>query len=87
MLDINQATEIVKNQLPNGKIQARVVYRDLYLFQVFGDDPLEGQMDPFYSVNKETGEFSEFSLLTDGDISEVVSLFKETSQQGGANDR
>lgn len=75
MLDIEEATQIVKSYLPDGKIQVAVPYQNVYLFQVFGDDPLEGRMDPFFSVDKTTGEFRDFSVLTDGDISEIAQLF------------
>lgn len=78
MFDHNQATEVVRKMLPNGRIQKFVVYNDLYLFQVFTDDPDEEEMDPFYSVNRATGEFKEFSIITDGNISEIMALFAES---------
>jgi len=81
MLDLKTATNVVIKNLPNGTIQCSVEYKDMYLFQVFGDDPGEEEVDPFYSVNKETGEFKEFSILTDGDIGEVVSLFKNVTRR------
>jgi len=74
MLNIEEATKIVKLYLPDGDIQAVVPYRDVYLFQVFGSDPLEGQMDPFFSVHKITGKIRDFSILTDGDMSEIAPL-------------
>ena len=77
MLDFKDATEIVKQNLPNGDIQLAVPYRNMYLYQVFRDDPGEEKMDPYFSVNRDTGYFSEFSLLTDGNISEIVSLFEK----------
>lgn len=80
MLNINQATEIVRKAIPNGEIQTHIVYNDLYLFQVFTDNPGEGEWDPFYSVNSETGEFSDFSILDD-DITEITDLFMEAKQK------
>lgn len=80
MLNVNQAKTIVKNNIPNGKIQAVVVYRDLYIFQVFTDDELEGQMDPFYSVNIKTGEFRDFSIITDCDTRELVELLSQAKR-------
>lgn len=80
MLDKDQATTVVQNALPKGRIQACVEYKDLYLFQVFGDEeeaPGESEMDPFFSVNKGTGEFKEFSIITDGNIREVNALFMQ----------
>lgn len=75
MLTKNAATKIAQNACPGGKIQRVVEYRDLYLFQIFSDSSAEGQMDPFYSVDKFTGEFRDFSILTDGDIEEITDLF------------
>ena len=75
MLTSKQATQIVEGFLPGWKIQSYVEYKDLYLFKVFNDDPYEGEMDPFFSVNKKTGEFLDFSIFTDGDMSELEPLF------------
>lgn len=76
MLSSSEATQVVNEAIPNGEIQSFVEYRNLYLFQVFTDDPEEEEMDPFYSVNKETGEFLDFSIFIDGDISEISALFE-----------
>lgn len=76
MLSILQATEIVKEAMPTGKIQKVVSYNNLYLFQVFSDRPFEEEWDPFYSVDKNTGEFSDFSIIEDGDINMISSLFE-----------
>ena len=40
------------------------------------DLPEEEEMDPFYSVNKLTGEFKEFSIFSDDNIDYIVPLFK-----------
>lgn len=80
MISLDEATKIIKVELPFGKIQAVVVYENLYIFQVFGEDPDEGIMDPFFSVNKETGEFKEFSILTDGKITEINQLFVDAKK-------
>lgn len=81
MLDITAARNVVEKNLPNGTIQAFISYRDLFVFQVFdNNDEMEGQWDPFYSVNKNTGEFSDFSIITDGDPQELTRLFLEAKQ-------
>lgn len=77
MLNVREATVIAHENHPDGDIQTVVVYKGLYLFRIFNDNPGEQEMDPFFSVDMETGEFKEFSILTDGDISEVTSLFTE----------
>lgn len=80
MLSVKQAVNTVKKNLPDGNIDSMIVYNGLYVFKVFNDDELEGQMDPFYSVNMETGEFRDFSILTDGNITEIVKLFNESKK-------
>lgn len=75
MLSPDQARSIVKSKMPKGKIQSFIRYNGLYVFKVFTEDEYEGQMDPFYSVNERTGEFRDFSIITDGDISEITRLF------------
>lgn len=81
MLDVKAAQAVAEKTLPDGKIQAVVSYRDLFVFQIFMDDPYEGQWDPFYSVNKNTGEFRDFSILTDGDPNELMTLFMNAKRQ------
>lgn len=80
MLDIQMATRIVQKEIPHRRIVAHISYKDLWVFQAFDDnDPLEGEFDPFYSVNKKTGEFNEYSVLTDGDPREVQQLFLQAN--------
>lgn len=75
MLSINDAKKIAKKNIPDGRIISFIVYNGLYVFKVFTDDEYEGQMDPFYSVNIETGEFRDFSILTDGDFDQLIDMF------------
>lgn len=80
-VSLQKAINIVKKNIPNGKIDASIRYRDLYLFKVFIDNGFEKEMDPFYSVNINTGEFRDFSILTDGDIGEITNLFSSKSHK------
>lgn len=80
MLSVKQAVNTVKNNIPTGNIESMIIYNGLYVFKVFTDDELEGRMDPFYSVNMETGEFRDFSIITDGNTSEIVKLFNESKK-------
>lgn len=75
MLSETEAYEIVRSVFPDSSIISPVVYRGSYLFQVIGNDPLEGDQDPFFSVNTQTGELRDFSILTDGDPKEIEKLF------------
>lgn len=74
------AYKISKENYPDGQIQAAIEYNGRYILQIFNDDPEEGEMDPFFSVDIKTGAFKEFSVLTDGDIDDIAELFlKEKS--------
>ena len=75
MFNAKQATDIMKKNLPDRTVKKRVIYNGLYLFQAFSNDPDEGDYDPFFSVDMTTGKFSDFSILTDGDITEINRLF------------
>ena len=80
-VSLQKAINIVKKNIPNGKIDASIRYRDLYLFKVFIDNGFEKDMDPFYSVNINSGEFRDFSILTDGDTGEIINLFNSKSHK------
>jgi hypothetical protein len=65
MLDLDKATNVVKKNLPNGVIKWSVDYHNLFVFQVFDKDLTDDeQLDPFYSVEKKTGKFMDFSIIT-----------------------
>lgn len=62
MLTLQEARNIVLAKLPPGsKIKGETEEGIFYLFLAINPDPLEGNLDPFYSVNKNTGEFIDFS--------------------------
>ena len=77
MVSIIEAEKVIKRELPEGKVVDRAPYKNLFIFVV--DVPSEGEemMDPYYSVNKETGEFKEFSVTKDINPLELVGLFTE----------
>jgi hypothetical protein len=75
MLSELEASGIIKAVFPNSRIEKPIVYRGVFLFQVFGDDPLEGDQDPFFSVNIQTGEIRDFSVITDGNPKEIEDKF------------
>jgi hypothetical protein len=74
MFNSAQALAQVKTTLPEVKIKAWTEYRQLYLVRVEYPYPGEQDYDPFFSVNKVTGEVRDFSVLTDGDLSEISAL-------------
>lgn len=75
MLSSTEAKHIVHTYFPKGKIKKYIEYKDLFVFQIFLDDPLEGTYDPFYSVNRKTSEFEGFALFKPGVFKEVMDLF------------
>jgi len=81
MLSLEEAKTIVQKNLPGGSIQCSVDYNDLYLFQVFRIAPGESEMDPFFSVNKKSGAFKDFSVITDGNTNEILGLFEKAKLQ------
>lgn len=82
MVSSQQATSIVKSEFPDGTIESYISYKNLFVFKVFTKDSQEGQMDPFFSVDKTTGELRDFSIITDGDITEITDLFFKAEGRG-----
>ena len=75
MIDFVEAERIIKQEFPEATIPSFISYGNVFVFIVFFSDPDEGIFDPFYSVDKTTGEVSEFSVLTDGDFDDIQNLF------------
>lgn len=74
-------TMVVNGINPNygavGTIKSCVLYKNLYIFCVINDDdPIEGDLDPFYSVNVSTGECRDFSIITDIDMDVYFDLLE-----------
>lgn len=66
---MNQAEALkiaMKHMAPGSKFVKAVSYRNLFIFQINGPDPVEGDLDPFFSVDKTTGAFSDFHLPDGG---------------------
>jgi len=62
-----EALKIVwRYMAPGSKFVKSATYGNLFIFQINGPDPLEGDLDPFFSVDKTTGEFSDFSIVEGG---------------------
>jgi hypothetical protein len=51
---------------PGSKFIKSATYGNRFIFQINGPDPVEGNLDPFFSVDKTTGEFSDFSIVDGG---------------------
>lgn len=68
-----EASRILEKNLPDRKIVCAIEYEGEYLFIAHGTDPLEGRFDPFFSVNKRTGYFRDFSPQDFSDPLDVLS--------------
>lgn len=64
----------LKTTLPGVPIKAWTQYQDIYLFRVEWPDLAEKNWDPFVSVDPLTGEVRDYSVLTDGNLSEIAAL-------------
>lgn len=56
----------MKHMAPGSEHKRTVEYGNLFIFHINGPDPVEGDLDPFFSVDKTTGEFSDFSIADGG---------------------
>jgi len=82
MLTDIQAKAAVEQALPGAKVEDWISYREVFLFRVQFPSASEANYDPFFYVDKLTGEVRDFSVLTDGNISEIAALFaKSTNRQ------
>lgn len=66
MTEAESLTIAMRYMAPGSKFVKAVTYRNFFIFQINGPDPLEGNLDPFFSVDKTTGEFSDFSIVEGG---------------------
>lgn len=74
MLNEFDAQTILAKTYPDATLKTWTRYKDLYLMRVEHPLPGEEDWDPFFSVHSQTGEVREFSILNDGDISEIKAL-------------
>lgn len=74
-LNIAMAEKALLNRVSSITIQDSIRYRDVYLFRVQFASEGEENYDPFFSVDVNTGEVKDFSVIDDGDLSEITALF------------
>lgn len=75
-----EAALLVAQTVVVASVEACVPYKGDWLARVKFTSPAEADFDPFFLVKSATGEVSEFSIMTDGDPSEVATAF----EAGGA---
>jgi hypothetical protein len=71
MINLAEATAIITKNLPGSQIQKTAEYGDKFLFLV----DLPDEFPVFFSVNRKTKEFSDFSPWADADPAEIERLF------------
>ncbi len=71
-----QAKALVEKKYPEIKVVDSFRYNNIFLVRIEHPDPEEANYDPFLSVNPNTGEIKEFSVITDGDPVAIDKAFK-----------
>ena len=56
----------MKYMAPGSKHLKTVEYGNFYILLIHGPDPVEGDLDPFFSVDKSTGAFRDFDITEGG---------------------
>lgn len=75
MISQTEAADFVETQIPDGVIQASIEWDGKWIFCVYRDDPDEGQLDPFYAVDQETGVLAGYSIVGDADTAGILDAF------------
>lgn len=77
MLNLRQSEKIVNEALPGWKIHSFVEHGNLFIFCI--ENPLDGEtgLNPFFSVDRITGTFSEFAITIHPDFTEILNKFRE----------
>ena len=63
MIDLTQAKRILLKHVPGAMIESYTLYKGKYVFCAPTNDPLEGRMDPYYSVDANNGYFEDYPVL------------------------
>lgn len=63
MLSLMQAGQILKDNIPECYIHSYVEHKGKYIFEVYVLSPSEMGLDPFYSVDRKTGEFAGYDII------------------------
>ena len=75
MLDSEQAKAALLEELPGVEVAAQAELDNLFLFRIVWPSSEEADYDPFFSVDMDTGEVAEFSIMTDADPVRVAAAF------------
>lgn len=62
-----EALKIAMKHMATGSTFVKsATHENLFIFHINGPDPAEGNLDPFFSVDKTTGKFRDFSIAEGG---------------------
>lgn len=62
MTEVEALQIAMRYMAPGSKFIKSATYGNSFIFQINGPDPLEGTLDPFFEIDKTTGEFRDFSI-------------------------
>ena len=81
-LSLKQAMKVLTDAMPDREIKGSFDQGPLFLFLAPSTEPLEGHLDPFFQVDKETGEFEDFSPTDYDNSAEIITaLLNNTSRR------
>lgn len=75
-----QAKKLVEEKNPGSKAMDSFRYNNLILVRVEHPSPDEANYDPFYSVDPDSGQVNEFSVLADGDPKAIALAFEKSKR-------
>lgn len=78
MLNEAQAEKKVEKEHPEVKAVDSFRYNNLILVRVEHPSEAEANWDPFYSVDPNSGQVNEFSVITDGDPMAIAQAYQKS---------
>lgn len=81
MLNLNEAKEKLLKSIPGAIFQSNVETKTQFIFLIIRPDEFEEEYDNFFSVEKETGFVSDFSIIEDDPTFEVRNAFIALSKK------
>jgi hypothetical protein len=73
-ISLDEAELILHDHLPGANVVGKATYEGMHLFLAPWSDPDEGHLLPFFSVDPETGYFSDFDPQAYDNPGEVLGL-------------
>lgn len=83
---VQEALHIIERNLLEGEIKGVIRWGNNWIFCVYTNDSEEGELDPFYSVDVNTGAFSGFSIVGDQDTAGIIEAFHAEAEHSESSD-